>query len=97
MARNGKTKTIIAIVTLVIFGIVTWSTFILAGSDVKNTAESAKEAVVVLKKDGCDPAEEVKDRVLVLETNYEHTQKSLKELKTGQTTILEAIGKIKEQ
>lgn len=91
MSKNNKTKTIIAIATFVIFGLVTWTTLILAGGAVKDTAEDAEKAVAVLKEDGCDPAEEAKARCLVLETNYKHTEKCLDELKTGQTAILEAI------
>ena len=91
MARNGKTKTIIVIATFVIFGIGTWTTFILAGSDVKDTAEDAEKAVAVLKEDGCEPADEAIARCLVLETNYKHTKECLKKLETGQEVILKAI------
>ncbi len=80
MARNGKTKTIIAIATFVIFGIATWTTFILAGSDVKDTAEDAAEDVVMLKKEGCDPANNNDRRLIKLETQWETVITNQKEI-----------------
>lgn len=66
------------------------------GSQVRASQDTEKH-VVSLKEDGCKPVGEVKNRVLVLETNYEHTKESLDKLETGQTTILEAIKTIKEK
>lgn len=90
MAKNGKAKTIIAIVTCALLVAATWTTFILAGSNVKNTAESAKESVVELKKDGCDPVQAVDRRVIVIETKMGSMEKNIL---TGQQAILDALKK----
>lgn len=70
--------------------------------------KTTTENIATLKEDGCDPAGEVKDRVLILETDNKYTKESLKKLETGQTTmqetmqknqtvVLEAINAIKEK
>lgn len=83
---NGL-RIVYTIVGLLAIGAGLVVTFTLQGASIASTSTR----IVELKKEGCGPAEEVKDRVLVLETNYGHTQKSLKNLETGQKAILKAI------
>lgn len=90
MAKNGKTKIIIAIITCAILVAITWTGIIVAGNNVKNTAESAKESVIVLKKDGCDPVQAVDRRVIVIETEMRSMEKNIL---TGQQAILKALEK----
>ncbi len=93
MAKNGKAKTIIAIVTGALLVAVTWTTFILAGSDVKNTADGAKEAVIILKKDGCDPVHDVDKRCIVLETKWETIDTSQQRIEANQQIMMKALEK----
>ncbi len=100
MAKDGKTKTVAAIVICAITVAGTWTGFIIAGNNVKNTAVGAKESVVELKKDGCDPANDTDRRCLVLETQWKTINVSQQKIdvkidKTldGQRMILEELRK----
>ncbi len=97
MAKNGKTKTTIAIIGLVLTIAFIFAGVIATGSSVKDTAEHAKEAVIVLKKDGCDPARDVDKRCLVIETKMESMLTSQAEIKTGQIAIIDGQQEILER
>ncbi len=90
---NGKTKTIAAIITCSILVALTWTGIVVFGGDVKNTAEYAKGAVVELKKDGCDPVQDVDKRCLVLEIQWKTINTSQQTLEAGQKEILKRLPK----
>ena len=85
------------IVGLLVIGAGLVVTFTLQGASIASTSKE----VVELKEEGCDPAEAVKDRVLVLETNYIHLdagqQRIEKKMDSQHTIVLEAIKTIKEK
>ncbi len=102
--KNGNWKIIAPIVGVIVIGAGLITDFALQGADIKTVAKANIETdkhVAALKKDGCDPAEDVKDRVLVLETNYGHLEAGQmrieKKMDTQHKDVLEAIKTIKEK
>ncbi len=93
---NGL-RIVYTVVGLLMIGAGLVVTFTLQGASIA----SSSTRIVELKEEGCNPAEEVKDRVLVLETNYTHLEAGQvrieKKMDTQHTVVLEALKAIKEK
>lgn len=81
------------IISLCLTAVVLVSATIWAFAGTYATAGHAQKAVVELKIDGCNPAQAVKERVIVLETRWESVEKSQTAIMKGQETILEELRK----
>ncbi len=91
---NVNWKIIGTVLGLIVIGAGLVTDFTLQGAAIETVAKAGTETekhVETLKEDGCNPVGQVRDRVLVLETNYKFTEKSLGKLEKGQVAMQETL------
>ncbi len=96
MTKNGKARTIIAIIAIVSLALtvlgVSGGIAAVWGSN-KTKLETVQGKVATLKKDGCDPVRDVDKRCLVLEIQWKTINTSQQTLEAGQKEILKRLPK----
>ncbi len=99
MTKNGSkaTKWISIGITLTILVLGIYGTFIWAQADIKAVdikADNISEGVTTLKKEGCDPTDMLKYKMLSVEKDMETVQKDIADFRSEQTTIKENTAEI---